>query len=199
MTSLWTGQFGDDYTARQPANIDDRREFWRAIMPKHVTSILEIGANVGLNLEAISQFSTAEMYACEPNDMARQRLLFECKAPNAHVTPDRADQLSFRTASVDLALTCGVLIHIPADRLLPSMREIHRVSRQWIITAEYFSPSEEMIPYRGHDNALWRRDYGSIWMDNFPDLRCEGCIFAWKRITGMDNLTVWILEKTNVG
>ena len=52
-----------------------------------------------------------------------------------------------------------------------------------------------MIPYRGHTDALWRRDYGSIWLDNFTDLHCQGAIFAWKRMTGLDNLTFWVFEK----
>lgn len=193
MTDLWQGQFGNDYTTRQMANVDDRREFWRGIIPRHVTSILEVGANVGLNLEAIEKFSNADLFASEPNEEA-------CKVlarAGIDANKEFAHELSWNTGQFVLVFTCGVLIHIPTDKLLPSMREIYRVSRQWIICAEYFAPQEEMIPYRGHDNALWRRDYGSIWLDNFPDLRCHSCQFAWKRTTGMDNITVWIMEKCN--
>ena len=199
MTDLWQGQFGDDYTARQPSNIDERREFWRGIIPRRVGSILEVGANTGLNLDAIIQFSNADLYACEPNNNARLTLNMKDTTWGRNVTSDTADDLSFMDGLVDLVFTCGVLIHISPDKLLPSMREIHRVSRQWIITAEYFAPQEEMVPYRGYDNALWRRDYGSLWLDNFPDLRCHSCQFAWKRTTGMDNLTVWIFEKVANG
>jgi pseudaminic acid biosynthesis-associated methylase len=190
MTDLWTGEFGDAYTARQPSNIEDRTAFWRAIMPENLTSILEVGANTGMNLEAIRSFSSADLFASEPNESA-------CKALKSEVVcrQEYADAMEWADDRFDLVLTCGVLIHIPTDKLLASMKEIHRVSRQWIICAEYFAPSEEMIPYRGTKDTLWRRDYGSIWMDNFPDLTCEGCIFAWKRITGMDNLAVWIFEK----
>jgi hypothetical protein len=52
-----------------------------------------------------------------------------------------------------------------------------------------------MIPYRGHDNALWRRDYGSLFLDTFSDLKCTAHMFAWKRATGLDNLTFWVFEK----
>jgi len=190
MTDLWTGDFGDAYTARQPSNIVDRREFWCAIMPPNVGSILEVGANTGMNLEAISQFSAARLRGVEPNNRAR---LEACE--KYEVISACADDIPYPDGLFDLVFTCGVLIHIPTDKLLASMKDIHRVSGQWIICAEYFAPSEEMIPYRGTTDTLWRRDYGSIWMDNFPDLRCEGCVFAWKRITGMDNLVVWIFEK----
>jgi hypothetical protein len=29
----------------------------------------------------------------------------------------------------------------------------------------------------------------------FPDLTCIGHLFAWKRATGLDNLTFWVFEK----
>lgn len=194
MTDLWTGDFGNDYTARQPVNIDDRKAFWRSIIPPNVQSILEVGANTGLNLEAIERFSTASLLACEPNEKAREAL-YAKEVGIGWISHDTADTIGLDSASVDLAFTCGVLIHIPTDKLIASMREIHRVSKQWVICAEYFAPSEETIPYRGTKDTLWRRDYGSIWMDNFPGLRCHSCQFAWKRTTGMDNLTVWVFEK----
>ena len=108
---------------------------------------------------------------------------------------DYADKLTFEDSQVDLAFTCGVLIHIAPDKLLASMKEIHRVSRRHIICGEYFSPKEEVVPYRGIDDALWRRDYGSLWLDNFSDLHCIGTMFAWKRQTPFDNLVFWVFEK----
>ncbi len=191
--ALWTGDFGNDYTKRQSDNSAARQDIWRMVLPRHVDSILEVGANVGANLEAISQFSTAELYATEPNELARQQL--NESGLCVQVTDDSAHKLRFDDNAIDLVFTCGVLIHVPPDQIADSLREIHRVAHRWIICAEYFSPSEEMIPYRGHDNALWRRDYGSLYLDQFQDLRCSSCMFAWRRITGLDNLTFWIMEK----
>jgi hypothetical protein len=87
------------------------------------------------------------------------------------------------------------LIHVPPDKILASMKEIHRCSKRWIVCAEYFAPEERELPYRGQRNALWLRDYGSLWLDNFPDLTCIATFFAWKRMTGLDNLTFWLFEK----
>ncbi len=193
MTELWTGDFGNDYTKRQADTSAARHDIWRMVLPRHVESILEVGANVGGNLEAISQFSTAELYATEPNELARRQL--NDSGLCVQVTDDTASHLRHAGNSIDLVFTCGVLIHVPPDQLAASMREIHRVAHRWIICAEYFAPSEEMIPYRGHDNALWRRDYGSLYLDQFPDLRCHSCMFAWRRMTGLDNLVFWIFEK----
>ncbi len=193
MTDLWTTDFGDAYTQRQLDNGDARLQMWRMILPRHVESILEVGANVGANIEAISQFSAAELYATEPNDQARQQLIN--KGICVEVSGDRAAELQPPDDEFDLVFTSGVLIHVPPDQLRVSMQEIHRVAKRWIICAEYFAPQEEMIPYRGHDNALWRRDYGSLYLDQFPDLKCTLCTFAWKRMTGLDNLTFWVFEK----
>lgn len=192
--SLWTGEFGNEYTKRQPRDtISARYELWRAMMPRHVESILEVGANVGLNLEAIGQFSHADLYACEPNDTARQSLIGLLGVDR--VRSDFADKIGWHDGDFDLVLTSGVLIHVPPDKLEASIREIHRVASRYIICGEYFAPTEEMIPYRGHDDALWRRDYGSLFMDACPDLHPLGTLFAWKRTTGLDNLTFWIFEK----
>jgi spore coat polysaccharide biosynthesis protein SpsF len=191
---LWAGEFGDSYTKRHmAADIAPRRALWQMLLPRHVESVLEVGANVGLNLEAIGQFSVAELYATEPNDMARAEL--EEILPATHVTADYARKLSWPAGHVDAVITSGVLIHVPEAELEASLREIHRVARRWIIAAEYFAPQQEMVPYRGEADALWRRDYGSLYLDMFPDLTLTGCVFAYWRLTGLDNLTVWVMEK----
>jgi len=193
---LWSGQFGDDYTARNKRSpLGARLNAWKMILPQGCRSVLEVGANVGQNLEAIAQISACEFMACEPNDYAREELANLSLTSERNITADTADKLSFPISHADLVFTWGVLIHIPPDKLLKSMQEIHRVSKRWIIAAEYFAPQEEMVPYRGQDNAMWRRDYGALYLDNFPDLRCDMCMFTWKRMTGLDNLTIWVFEK----
>lgn len=193
---LWSGQFGDEYTSRNKRSpLGARLNAWKMIFPQGCQSVLEVGANVGQNIEAIAQISACELAACEPNDYAREELVNTGLMSERAVTSDTADKLSFPTAHVDLVFTWGVLIHVPLAKLLKSMQEIHRVSKRWIIAAEYFAPQEEMIRYREHDNALWRRDYGSLYLDMFPDLKCTMNMFAWKRMTGLDNLTIWVFEK----
>jgi len=198
MTELWQGEFGDAYTRRHSnasTNPHQRQQLWEWLLSLSCESVLEVGANAGLNLEAIARIRPCEIYACEPNDLARNELLSLELTPSSFITADYADKLSFPNHVAEVSITCGVLIHIPPDKLLQSMREIYRCTKHTIICAEYFAPSEEMIPYRGHDNALWRRDYGSLWLDNFTDLHCTTCAFAWRRLTGLDNLTIWVLER----
>jgi len=192
--SLWIGEFGDAYTQRnKDVSAYDRAEIWRSLIPRDTQSILEVGANVGKNLEAIETFSYCDLMACEPNETARREL--ESKRITTKLTADCADKLSFETGSADLVFTCGVLIHIAPDKLLASMKEIHRVARRYIICGEYFAPSEEMVPYRGQNDALWRRDYGGLYLDHFSDLHCIANLFTWKRTTAFDNLVFWVFER----
>jgi hypothetical protein len=54
---------------------DARRQMWKMLLPHNCQSVLEVGANIGLNLEAIGSISDAELYAVEPNDIAREELI----------------------------------------------------------------------------------------------------------------------------
>lgn len=191
--SLWADKFGDEYTERNTdgARYPLIRRVLDFIAPE---SVLEVGANRGLNLQAFAEHGRVySLYGTEPNQVAAWHLR---KIADV-VTPDYADSLSFDSGLFDLVFTCGVLIHIPTDKLAKSMSEIHRVSKRWIACAEYFAPQEEMIPYRGQINALWRRDYGGLYLEQFPDLKAIDTGFLWKRTTGLDNLVYHIFEKPN--
>jgi hypothetical protein len=95
-----------------------------------------------------------------------------------------------RTA--DLVFTSGVLIHIPPDELLAACQGIYDAAERYIVCIEYFSADPEEKPYRGR--KLWKRDFGSFWLDNF-DLIPLACGFAWNRTTGLDNLTWFAFKK----
>jgi pseudaminic acid biosynthesis-associated methylase len=192
---LWKSSFGDDYTRRNEHNTGARYQLWKMLLPKGVRSVLEVGSNSGQNLEAIANLSDCDLYACEPNNLARWKLEQSGLVHPSRIKPDTADKISFADNTADLVFTCGVMIHIPTDKLEASMREIYRTSAKYIICGEYFAPKEEAIPYRGRNDALWRRDYGSLYMDLFPNLKCTGTVFAWHRMTGLDNLTFWVFEK----
>ena len=200
-TVLWTGGFGDEYRARNAATedaIDARRRLWLEILgklPVRPDSILEVGANIGLNLRALDMVSAAELFAVEPNEAARRELAASACLAQHNIRDGTAQSLPFRDGSVDLAFTSGVLIHIAPEGLEAACREIYRVASRYIVCIEYFSAKPEQIEYRGHLGQLFKRDFGSFWLDLYPSLRPLGCGFAWKRTTGLDNLTWWVFQK----
>ena len=206
---LWKSKFGDDYQQRcvpTEEEIQSRTTFFmltlnlianggRDIFPK---SILEVGAGNGSNMIALAKILSdnglnIKLAAAEPNALARNALkeIPKIEIYDFEVPYDNPNDMHF-----DLVFTSGVLIHIPPDLILPAMRSIYKLSNKYVLCMEYFSPEERMIPYRGQTDALWSRDYGKIFLDNF-DLRCIGYGFLWRPITKLDNLTWTLLEKVN--
>lgn len=193
----WSAEFGDAYHARQIAVQDEaikREQLWHQalyMLPRVSMDILEIGAGMGPNLRAIDRLLQStkikpNLYAVEPNDFARAYLL-----GRFNTIFGAADAIKAKDNSFDLVFTYGVLIHLPDP--LAAMREMHRVSRRFIMCAEYFAPDREAVPYRD-GVPLFRDDYGALWMDNF-DLNLLGYGFCWKRTTELDNVTWFLMEK----
>lgn len=203
----WMGTFGDEYTERNmpdEKNIMQRMYFWTnnfAAVPSPPKEIFEIGSNVGANLLAIDNIfkgsqENVELLYNEPNEKAN-KIIQQQNIRSLRKIGGDLGCLECDSGIADLVFTCGVLIHIHPDDLYTAMREIYRTSRKYIICSEYFSPHLREIIYRDKKEMLWARDFGSEWLDKFNGLRCVGYNFAWKRITGMDNLTTWIFEKAN--
>jgi spore coat polysaccharide biosynthesis protein SpsF len=201
-SQLWRGGFGADYTERNAldeAKLAALTTHWarilRCVEGAPPASILEVGANIGLNLRAIRRLSTARLHALEPQEGARARMAGDgvCQAGDIH--DGLAQAIPLEDGAVEMAFTSGVLIHIHPDHLPAALTEIHRVSSRYVGCIEYFSDKPETIPYRGQTEALFKRDFGGLWMDMFPSLRLLDYGFAWKRTTGLDNLTWWLFEK----
>ncbi len=200
---FWRGDFGNAYTDRNNLKPDlarSRVAMWSSILQHTLSappaSILEVGANIGVNLRALSAITGARAMALEPNDKARAILVEDAVVDAADVKPGIASAIDWPDASADLVFTSGVLIHIHPDQLHPSMRDIHRVAKRWIVSIEYFADRPTEVAYRGHSEVLFKRDFGSEWLDLFPDLRPVAYGFEWKRVTGLDNLTWWLFEKS---
>ncbi len=199
---LWRGPFGSEYISR---NVPDDAKLaalsvhWARVLRGTVgeppRSLLEVGANIGLNLRALSRVTTADLYALEPNEDARARLRKDAVLPADRIFDGVASNIPMGDGQADLVMTSGVLIHIHPDDLLASCSEIVRVARRWVVCAEYFSDVEQEVLYRGHQAALFKRDFGAFYLDNFPDLTLVDYGFAWKRATGLDNLTWWLFRK----
>ena len=199
---LWRGEFGDQYVDRN--GLSDEKlalltAHWAKVMDclagAPPRSILEVGANLGLTLRAMRRLTTADFYAVEPNAAARDALLADRVVNRERLLDGVASRIDLPDGAVDLAFTCTVLIHIHPKDLLAACREIHRVSRRYVMCVEYFADVETEVPYRGNRDALFKCDFGGFYLDNFPDLKLVDYGFAWKRVTSIDNCNWWIFEK----
>lgn len=197
----WRGQFGDSYVDRNTFNeayLEALKEMFRGIFAQsggiQPKSIAEIGANIGNNLVALCRLfddPKPSFVAVEPNEKARARL-----ARRGFKALDGiAQEIPLPDGSAELAFTAGVLIHIHPRDLAAAYKEIHRVSSRYILSLEYFADQPEEKPYWGHNEQLFKRDFGSFWLDQFPTLRTAGYGFIWRRATAIDNMNWWLFEK----
>jgi pseudaminic acid biosynthesis-associated methylase len=199
---LWRTEFGDAYVDRNvvsDAHLANLTRNWSAIVkcmagapPK---TIFEGGANIGLNLRALRRLTDARFIALEPNAKARRRLVDDKIVASGDVIDGLLNKIALPDGAAELSFTSGVLIHVPPTDLLASVREIARVSSRYIACIEYFADKPEEIPYRGQTEALFKRDFGSFYLEHVPGLRVLDYGFSWKPVSGLDNLTWWVFEK----
>ncbi len=201
-SQVWSGTLGNNYILRNPAsdqNIEIRVPFWNKLLNDkcgNVKNILEVGANIGINLRAIEKVdNNINLFCVEPNEEAISILTKDKVLKEENILNSTANKIDYKDNFFDLVFTCGVLIHIENANLIKSLKEIYRVSNKYILCLEYFSDKEEIIDYNQGDALLVKRDYGSIYLDNFPKLKVVDYGFLWKRTELMDNVTWWLFEK----
>ena len=197
---FWKGEFGDQYIERNKspdlmasnislfANIMTRSQ----ISPK---SILEIGANIGLNLKALSTiFPSCKLTGLEINSKAADHL-----RRSGIDTIESSIENTQLNSSYDLVLTKGVLIHINPEALKTVYEKMFSAANKWILLIEYYSPSPVSIDYRGHQNKLFKRDFAGELLDNFSGkLNLVDYGFRYHRGSfPQDDLTWFLLEKSH--
>lgn len=194
LEALWSGAFGDAYVERNRAAGDVRASFWRATLDAlPVRRVLEVGCNVGANLRWIAERLPAHnIFGIDVNATALNELRTAIPGVNALLCPAR--ELPFRDCWFDLVFTMGVLIHQPESTLPLVMSEIVRCSRRFVLCGEYFAEQTTEVAYRGQHGALFKRDYGRLYRDMFPELRLVQQQFLG-RDDGWDDVTVWLFEK----
>lgn len=198
----WKGIFGGNYFQR------NRFEEWKMkpgvdafrqmIGNINIQSVMEVGSGIGLNLIFINDLKDGmiDLYAIEPNKEAYAILTSQDKLNLKDARNCSAFNLPYENESIDLVFTSGVLIHIAPDDLSRATDEIVRVSKKYILCCEYFSHKPESILYRGETGLLFKRDFGSFYLDKYPSLQCISYGFLWQRQYKIfDNLTWWLFKK----
>ena len=164
--SEWCGPFGEAYTNRNQPSAKQRATGFRTILDGcDPTTIYECGTNRGHNLQALQQlYPTAVVGGCEPAEYARSF----ARAAGLQVSHRGIHSLPHLRA--DLALTSGVLIHIPPAHLVAAMSAMHRLAGRWLLAIEYAATHEREVRYHGKDHMLWARPYGTLYQQQHPDL-----------------------------
>lgn len=189
---LWSGDFGDRYTERNTVEGELRGTFWSQVLDElKPRSVLEVGCNRGGNLRWLAG-AVPFTQGLDINESALRRM--REFVPGARAVLGSARSLPFTDRSFDLVFTAGVLIHQSSAALPLVMREVVRASARFVLAAEYYSPEVVEVPYRGERGALFKRDYGRLYLDACPELTLHstGSLGA---DGGWDDVIYWILRR----
>jgi pseudaminic acid biosynthesis-associated methylase len=197
--TFWAGAFGDEYINRNrdAAALAGRTHLWSTILGRAsgIGSAVEFGANIGLNIQALRRLLPS-------TDLAAIEINAEAVAQLNQITGLTVHHGSILEPQVerpcDLAFTVGVLIHINPDALPAVYDNLHAASRRYVMVAEYYNPSPVAIPYRGHEDRLFKRDFAGEMLDRHEDLRLVDYGFCYRRDANfpLDDITWFLMEKT---
>lgn len=196
---FWATEFGSQYIERNgsldlyAANLN----FFSNIvshMSEPCSSILELGANIGMNVGPITQLlPDSKFTAVEINPEACKQLeLTGCEVVQGSILDFKSEEM------FDLTFTKGVLIHINPQELVNVYKALYENSRRYVLIAEYYNPTPVAIPYRGHEDRLFKRDFAGEMMEMYRDLRLVDYGFAYhKGKFPQDDITWFLMEKND--
>jgi pseudaminic acid biosynthesis-associated methylase len=197
--AFWAGAFGKDYIERNQGDAllaSNLHFFSKALhAARGVGSCLEFGANIGMNLKALKLLRPGlDAHGIEINAEAARQLGETIPPAQVYNT----SILDFQPqGSWDLALIKGVLIHINPEVLPQVYDKLVASTSRYLLVAEYYNPAPVAIPYRGHSDRLFKRDFAGEIMERHPQMRLVDYGFAYRRDPNFpqDDITWFLMEK----
>jgi len=186
----WGDDFGEQYTKRNPNSPEEMQALYHerfgiertamneeflADVPRSAR-ILEVGCNVGIQLNLLSCMGFENLYGIEVNRYAIDKSHEVNRGLTVYPLYGTALDLPFKDGWFDLVYTSGVLIHVSPDDIATVMREMARCSNRWVWGFEYFTEEGyREILYRGRTNMLWKTDFARLFTTTCPELAlvCE--------------------------
>lgn len=195
---FWAGDFGDEYISRNRSSglLHSKVAMWSQMIrsANRVSSIKELGCNIGLNLKALNhlrpeyQLSGVEINQSAATEAQRLGIAsIKCGTITEPLSDPKAD----------LTFTAGVLIHINPERLPIVYDNLVSLSSRYILVAEYYNPTPTEVNYRGHSERLFKRDFAGELIDSF-NLNLVDYGFWYRRdniASEFGDMTWFLLEK----
>ena len=198
---FWAEEFGSEYINRNKGSklLASNLNFFSKALAQadQLDSCIEFGANIGMNLKALKLlYPEIKLKGIEINEDAANELKGLIGKENVFVGPifDYVPKKTF-----DLVLIKGVLIHINPEKLKTVYQKLYESSHRYILLCEYYNPSPVTIPYRGHTDRLFKRDFAGEMLDAYPNLSLIDYGFSYQRDNSFpqDDIT-WFLMKKGV-
>jgi pseudaminic acid biosynthesis-associated methylase len=197
--AFWAGEFGTAYIGRNQGDAllaSNLNFFAKALrQARGVRDCIEFGANIGMNLKALKLlFPAQEQFGIEINAEAARQLAEVIPAGNVW---QQSILEHVPARSFDLVLIKGVLIHMNPEVLPQVYDKLVQATGKYLLVAEYYNPAPVAIPYRGHTDRLFKRDFAGEVMDRHPALSLVDYGFAYRRDPNFpqDDITWFLMEK----
>jgi pseudaminic acid biosynthesis-associated methylase len=196
---FWAGEFGTDYIDRNKGEkllASNLNFFNKALMNAgNISSCIEFGANIGMNLRALKLlYPEIKMKGIEINEDASNELKGLIGKANVFIESifDYTTKETF-----DVSLIKGVLIHINPEKLKTVYQKLYDSTHRYILLCEYYNPSPVTIPYRGHNDHLFKRDFAGEMLDAYPNLSLVDYGFSYQRDNSFpqDDITWFLMMK----
>ncbi len=198
--NFWAFEYANEYISKNSKfNAEKGQDCWRKMLAKAegINSILECGCNIGRNIEFLNAILPESSKSIIEISKGAFDYVTKKYKLNATYNGSIVDA-TFEVPLFDLVFTSGVLIHVHPDDLLSNMSKIFSFSNKYILFAEYFNREPVMIEYQGKKNRLFKRDFGRLFIQNYP-VKLVDYGFHWGYINddaGFDDITWWLFEKT---
>jgi spore coat polysaccharide biosynthesis protein SpsF len=196
---FWAGQFGTQYINRNQGDAllsSNLNFFAKALrVTRNIKSCIEFGANIGMNLKALRlMYPAQKQYGIEINADAARELAQSIPPGQVY----HSSILDFTPQQAwDLVLIKGVLIHINPNELPRVYDKLTTSCGKYLLVAEYYNPVPIAIPYRGHADRLFKRDFASEIMDRHPQMQLIDYGFVYHRDPNFpqDDITWFLMHK----
>ncbi len=194
---FWAGKFGSEYVERNNTKklLYSKLVMWEKILRTtcDIESIIEFGCNTGLNLEALKKLNpNFSLIGYEIN----QKALEEAREKGVAKIFHKSIIEDISENKADLTFTAGVLIHINPNYLNEVYQNLIKLSKRYIVVAEYYSPSPTSVNYRGFKDKLFKRDFAGELIDQYNlKLIDYGFIYKRDKLAPQDDINWFLLEK----
>ena len=196
--NFWAGEFGLEYLSRNDgenlinANVVLFSQILRTTT--QVSSIVELGCNIGLNLQALNRINNKiELCGYEINKEAAKK---STDLKIANIVYGTILETLPHQKKYDISFTKGVLIHIDPNELSKVYENLYNLSNRYIVVCEYYSRSPVSVKYRGNEDRLFMRDFAGELINKYNlHLLDYGFMYHRDKYFPQDDITWFLLEK----
>ena len=82
--------------------------------------------------------------------------------------------------------------------MLPvAYQRLFDASHRYVLVCEYYNPTPTSVPYRGHADRLFKRDFAGEMLDLYPRLSLVDYGFAYRRdpVFPQDDVSWFLMRK----